>query len=168
MLELLKAYSVEQILIFSVILAFAVKSTVDFTEWIQEKYNKKFNKDHSALEKEEDTEEKYNELKDQFDTLMSEFHGLDQRMEKRMENIESGMENIESQLIQLTQSDMHDIKSWMVEKHHQLTEAGWVDDFTMDTIEKRFDDYKKENGNSYVEGLVNEMRALPRHPQKDM
>lgn len=138
-------------------LLFAVKSAVDLADWVREKYNRRFNKDHSALEKEEDTEENYNELKNQYGTLMSEIHGLNQRME-----------NIESQLIQLTQSDMHDIKSWMVEKHHQLTEAGWVDDFTMDTIEKRFDDYKKENGNSYVEGLVNEIRALPHHPPKDM
>lgn len=157
MLELLKAYSVEQILIFGVMLLFAIKSAVDLAEWMYEKYTKKFNKDYSALEKEEDTEEKYDELKDQLDTLISEIYGLRQRME-----------NIDSQLIQLTQSDMHDIKSWMVEKHHQLIEAGWVDDFTMDTIEKRFDDYKKENGNSYVEGLVNEIRALPHHPPKDM
>jgi len=157
LLELLKAYSVEQILIFCVMLLFAIKSAVDFVDWGREKYNKRFNKDHSALEKEEDAEEKYNELKDQLDTLIS----FSQRIENRMENMDS-------QLIQLTQSDMHDIKSWMVEKHHQLIEAGWVDDFTMDTIEKRFDDYKKENGNSYVEGLVNEMRALPHHPSKDM
>ena len=161
MLELLKAYSVEQILIFCVMLLFAIKSAVDLAEWMYEKYTKKFNKDYSVLEKEEDTEEKYNELKNQLDTLMSEFHGFSQRMENKMENIDS-------QLIQLAQSDMHDIKSWMVEKHHQLIEAGWVDDFTMDTIEKRFDDYKKENGNSYVEGLVNEIRALPHHPPKDM
>lgn len=161
MLELFKAYSVEQILIFGVMLLFAIKSAADLAEWMYGKYTKKFNKDYSVLEKEEDAEERYNELKDQLDTLISEFRGFRQTVEDRTENIDS-------QLAQLTQSDMHDIKSWMVEKHHQLIEAGWVDDFTMDTIEKRFDDYKKENGNSYVEGLVNEIRALPHHPPKDM
>jgi hypothetical protein len=43
----------------------------------------------------------------------------------------------------------------------------WVDDFTMDTIEKRFADYLAEDGNSYVEGLVNELRALPHIPPED-
>lgn len=168
MLELLATFSVEQILIFSIMLILAIKGGVDLFDWAHEKYIKKFNKDHLALNKQESLEQHYEKCREQQADFIEKYVTLENELYSLTEDINRKVGSIESQLEQLTKSDMHDIKSWVVEKHHYLTEQGWVDDFTMDTIEKRFEDYKKEKGNSYVEGLVNEIRALPHYPPKDI
>ena len=168
MLELLAAFSVEQILVFSIMLVLAIKGGVDLFDWAHEKYIKKFNKDHLALNQQESLKQQHEEYIKQQTESLERYVALENKLYSLTEDINKKVNNIESQLAQLTKSDMHDIKSWVVEKHHYLTEQGWVDDFTMDTIEKRFEDYKKEKGNSYVAGLVEEIRALPHYPPKDI
>ena len=67
----------------------------------------------------------------------------------------------------LIKSDIDDIKSWIVEKYlFFFCKQGWVDEFSMDTINKRFADYDAEGGNSYIEGLVHQIRSLPRSPEE--
>ena len=168
MLELLAAFSVEQILVFSIMLILAIKGGVDLFDWAHEKYIKKFNKDHLALNQQESLRQQQEEYRKQQTEALEKYVSLENKIYSLTEDINEKVNNIESQLAQLTKSDMHDIKSWVVEKHHYLTAQGWVDDFTMDTIEKRFEDYKKENGNSYVAGLVSEIRELPHYPPKDI
>lgn len=168
MLELLAAFSVKQILVFSIMLILAIKGGADIFDWVQEKYRKKFNKDHLALNRQEALEEHYEKCRQQQAEFIEKYVSLENKLFSLTEDINEKVNSIESQLALLTKSDMHDIKSWVVEKHHLLTQQGWVDDFTMDTIEKRFEDYQKEKGNSYVEGLVNELRALPHYPPKDI
>ena len=39
---------------------------------------------------------------------------------------------------------------------------GYIDDFSMDAIEKRYDHYKAEGGNSYISDLMHDLRKLPK------
>ena len=84
--------------------------------------------------------------------------------------IDSGFERIagaEDKISMLIKSDIDDIKSWIVEKYlFFFCKQGWVDEFSMDTINKRFADYDAEGGNSYIEGLVHQIRSLPRSPEE--
>ena len=68
----------------------------------------------------------------------------------------------------MTVSDMHDIKQSIVKDYHFFVEQqGGIDDFSLDTLELRFNDYKAEGGNSYIAGLMAEIRQLPKHPPKN-
>ena len=63
----------------------------------------------------------------------------------------------------LVESDKDNIKSWIVEKHHHFCyEVGAIDYFSLESIERRFDHYQAEEGNSYVATLVEELKALPK------
>lgn len=63
----------------------------------------------------------------------------------------------------LIESDKDDIKAWITQQHHYFCyQLGHIDDFSLDCIEKRYDHYKEENGNSFVSDLMNDIRALPR------
>jgi len=167
MLELLKTLSVQQIAIFTVMLALAIKGTVDFFTWCKGKYEEKFNKDHSKKNQEEKLMEHYKKCSNQHDETMILYENLNKKIDNLTENFNTSINNINSKIDQLTMSDMHDIKGWIVEKHHTLIKQGWVDDFTMDTLEKRYADYKAEKGNSYVGGLMTELRALPHCPPEN-
>ena len=167
MLELLAAFSVEQIIVYTIMLALAIKGGVDFFGWAKDKYQKKFDKDYSAKTKEEKLVEHYERCADQHKESLERYQTLETKIDTLTETMNSKVDKIEAQLKQLTESDMHDIKGWIVEKHHSLIKKGWVDDFTMDTLEHRYADYVAEDGNSYVAGLMSELRALPHFPPEN-
>ena len=164
MLEFLAAFSVQQIIVYGIMLCLAIKGGVDFFAWAKEKYEKKFNADHAKLNKEEMLEEHYKKCEQQHIEAVGRYNSLEEKIDLLTETVNQKVDKIEAQLTQLTESDMHDIKGWIVEKHHQIMKNGWVDDFTMDTLEKRYADYQIEGGNSYVAGLMSELRALPHFP----
>ena len=39
---------------------------------------------------------------------------------------------------------------------------GWIDDFSLDCLERRYQHYADEGGNSFIEGFMEELRALPK------
>jgi len=164
MLELLSAFSVDQIIVYTIMLIFAIKGGVDLFLWAKDLYQKKFNKDHAKLNKQEVLEQHYANCKKQHIESIQRYETLSSKIDLLTETMSTKVDKIEAQLKQLTDSDMHDIKGWIVEKHHKLMKQGWVDDFTMDTLEKRYSDYTLEGGNSYISGLMNELRALPHFP----
>lgn len=164
MLELLSALSLQQIVTFTIMLLLAVKGGVDLFDWFKNKYQEKFNKDYSTLTKQENLEEHYRKCKDQHKETIDMYMGVESKIDNLIDTMNNKLDNLEQSIDRLTESDMHDIKGWIVEKHHSLIEQEWIDDFTMDTLEKRYSDYVKEGGNTYVAGLMEELRDLPHKP----
>ena len=82
--------------------------------------------------------------------------------------LDEKLESLMNKINLLIASDRDDIKSWITEKHHYYCYSQeWIDDYSLDCIEKRFKHYQDENGNSFVENLMNELRTLPKHPPID-
>lgn len=91
---------------------------------------------------------------------------LDDILDK-LGKIEDRLKCAEGRLTDLTISDMHDIKSWIVEQYHKFyNEQGWIDAFSAETIDRRYNDYKKEGGNSYVKELIDRLHSLPMDPPR--
>lgn len=144
-LELFNTFSGTSIIIFIVMLAFAIKGVVTFVDW------------------------GYGRLKQYFDKK----HGNQENKEKILEKLDSHSKDIleikeafaqQQKLINLlVNSDRDDIKAWITEKHHfYCYEKKYIDDYTLDCIEKRFRHYEDEGGNSFVATLMQEIRALPK------
>ncbi len=160
MIELINTYGVDQIIVIIVMLSLATKGTLDFIEWVLNKCRNKFNIEYNKKKREEKIDNQYEIYEKQYQALIDRYESLDKKLDSAYDVFKDRLDGIEGKVNQLTRSDMHDIKGWIVEKHHKLITQGWVDDFTMDTLEKRYSDYIAEKGNSYVEGLMNEIRAL--------
>lgn len=83
-------------------------------------------------------------------------------------NLEARIASAEIRLEDLTESDMNDIRAWIVEQYHKFyNHQGWIDAFSADTIDRRHRDYKKEGGNSYIDELVSRLHRLPMDPEYD-
>jgi len=159
--ELLKEYSLQSILVGIIMLALALKGTLDFIEWAKNKYKIKFDNDYQKKQSEELSKAHYESCQKQYNETKELYNSVEKKIDSLTDTVNTRLDNIENSIDRLTESDMHDIKGWIVEKHHMLMKQQWVDDFTMDTIEKRYADYKIEGGNSYIRGLMDEIRALP-------
>jgi predicted nucleic acid-binding Zn-ribbon protein len=100
--------------------------------------------------------------------IMEEFKKLHERLdgiEETITDLTTRMASAEETLKNLTISDMNDIKAWIVDQYHKFyTEQGWTDAFNADTLDKRYEDYKKEGGNSYIDTLMERLHSLPMDP----
>jgi len=89
------------------------------------------------------------------------------KMQATIESQATQIESLNKKVSDLTISDMHDIKSWIVEQYHKFyVQQGWIDAFSADTLDHRYEDYKLEGGNSYVDALMQQMHTLPMDPEQ--
>ena len=165
MLELLRSYEVSEILIFMVLLVFAIKGGWDLIDYFKKKYNEKFNKDYDKKKAEDLLSEHYAKCSNQHIESVQKYEELGNKIDSLAENMEIKFKDIDKRFDDLEKSDMHQIKHEIVKDyHHFVDEVGWIDDFNLNCLELIYEDYKREGGNSYIEGLMKELRALPKHP----
>ncbi len=154
MLELFNKYSVSEIFIFLITFALAIKGLVSFYDWSFERLKKVFNKETKQKRKIEDIKERLEHGDEDFRTLF-----------KEQKNFEKTLSTLNNQIRLLVESDKDSIKSYITERHHYYCyERKWIDDYSLDCLEKRFKHYVDEGGNSFVEELMNEIRELEKQP----
>lgn len=145
MQELLTNFSLEQIIFFLFLMAIAFKEVIELIKYYSNLLYKKYHKNSETIE------------------LLDEIKSIKQDVAEIKENNKKYTE----QLKLLIESDREDIRAFIVSKHHYyVNNQQWIDDYSMDVLEKRFTYYKKEGGNSYVKGLMDELRKLPKVPPK--
>lgn len=143
MISLLKSYSVAEIITFIVVLALGTKGCITFWDWSAERLRKFFHK-----ETQQDLE------RQKIDALATQ-----------QEQLTKDIKDLANKIDMLIKSDKDDIKAYITEKHHFFCyEKKWIDDHSLDCLERRNKHYKDEGGNSFIDGLMAEIRALPKQP----
>lgn len=152
-MELFQEYTIEQIIVMLIMLVCCIKGVVDFYEWVKEKLNKFSSEKIKETQEKTQYEEHLLENKESFDILFKQQQELFKKIEKLTDDVDA-----------LIKSDKDAIKSFITEKHHFFCyKRKWIDDYSLDCIEKRFEHYIEEGGNSYVESLMADIRELPKH-----
>lgn len=151
---LLKAYSLQDILIFMVLLAIAIKGAISFFDWAKERLGRVYKKEYAETKTQEDLDAK----------LQQESVAI-QKLEKNQAEMMTAMEELSNKIDALIDSDKDDIKSFLVKEHHYFCyQRGWIDDYSLDCCEKRYKHYVQDGGNSFIEDMMNEIRDLPKQP----
>jgi hypothetical protein len=141
MIELFTTLTLTQVILFSFLILIAIKEAFALWEFFKKKIK-------GAVNEEAKTQVLIETIHDKLITLEAQV--------KEQKEI----------LTLLTDSDRDDIRSWIVHQYHHFCEnQKWIDDFSMDALEKRYAHYKREGGNSYITSLVEQLRKLPRHPK---
>ena len=152
MLALLQRYSVSEILIFIVLLALAIKGVITFIDWVHEKIKKAFNREQNKI----DEKKKILDKLDQDEQLIASL----QQQQAETDKILSGLSK---KIDTLIKSDVDDIRAFITREHHYFCyQKGWIDDFSLECIEQRYTNYVQEGGNSFIKGLMEEIRKLPK------
>lgn len=154
MLELLQHYSISEIFLFIVLLALAFKSVVSFFEWLEERLKKAFNIRFGKISE----KEKINKRIENGENFMTQLREHQKRNDEALQDLSKKIDI-------LVESDRDDIKAYITKEHHKFCyDKGWIDDFSLDCLEKRFKHYADEGGNSFICGFMQELRALPKRP----
>lgn len=127
-------------------------------QFFKELKNKTVNEAVEERQQAIDIQAEFNKLHERFDEIQDELKTVKERLAAA-----------EQQLKDLTISDMHDIKSWIVEQYHKFyVQQGWIDAFSAETIDRRYSDYKKEGGNSYIKTLIDQLHTLSMDPEQNI
>lgn len=145
---------IEEILIFIVVLALAIKGTVDFIDWAKTKVKKRFKSEQIKT--------------NQSFQIEKRLVGCDSQIEKivtTLVEIEGKINYITDCIDLLNDCNRDAIKSYIVQEHrHFFNSEHWIDTYSLDCLEKRYIHYKKLGGNSFVHELMEELRELPKSP----
>ncbi len=156
-MELLATYSIAELLTIVVTLALAGKGLITFWDWAYGRVKQKFD-EKNAEEKEQDAlEVKIAGQQKQITELINNLNKTNQKLDRIVRKVDL-----------LINSDKDAIKAYITREHHHFCyEQKWIDDYSLDCIEKRFTHYEDEGGNSFIEGLMEELRALPKIPPRE-
>lgn len=155
--ELLTQYSPAMIVICCILILAVVKSVIEYKEWVQKKIDEGYDKRRA----EEDKIESTIDIIEKQDTQL-------QILGDNIEKLSCAVDRLAEKVELLTESDKDDIKAFITREYHYFCEQRkWIDDYSMDCIEKRFEHYQKEGGNTFIETLMEQLRALPRTAPKD-
>lgn len=168
MINLFELYSVSEIIIFFIIFCLAIKELVTFYDWGKTRIQQGYNKNLQQKEKEDDVQSKLAEMNKTFAQKEECFAEKKQEINNGFKSLEEQIKQLADNVNLLISSDKDDIKSHITEKHHYFCyEKKWIDDYSLDCLEKRFGHYKAEGGNSFILDLMNEIRALPKQPPQE-
>lgn len=135
MLDLLNQFSITDIILSLALVLIILKEVLNYFEWGREKGIKIF-------------KNKYQKPKE-----------LEQQVNRLSESVDKISEKIDL----LMQSDKDDIKAFIVRQHHYFCyQLKAIDDQSLECIERRYDHYKSQGGNSYISSLVQDLRELPK------
>lgn len=148
MAELITNYSWSEIILFVIAFAAAIKGVVTFWDWGKDRLKKVYDK--------EDKIEEIKSLIVENIKQMNEFSNIQAQTINEIQHLKENITN-------LTASDKDDIKAWITEKHHHFCyDIKYIDDYSLDCIEKRYAHYVDEGGNSFISKLMEEIRNLPK------
>ena len=157
MTELLNNYTLGEVVSFVVALALATKGLVSFCDWAVDRVKRSFNKQNQK-------EKELQVLEEKIERNVQKIDEVSNKQEESKETLNKLINSVDM----LIQSDKDSIKSYITKEHHYYCyRQGWIDDYTLDCIEKRYGHYKKEGGNSFIGDLMAELRDLPKQPPKN-
>lgn len=157
MTELLESYSLGEVISFIVTFALATKGLVTFWDWAVDRIKKSF---HKQTQKERELQA----LEEKIERNEQTINEVSKKQEESKETLDKLTDNIHM----LIQSDKDSIKAYITKEHHYYCyKQEWIDDYTLDCIEKRYVHYQEEGGNSFIGDLMEELRALPKQPPQN-
>ena len=152
MIALLQQYSLSDILIFLIFLALGIKSLISFFDWVYGYIKRAFNMEYSKKSEKQQIEQRLQQGSETIAILTANQQATDKVLL-----------DLSTKIDMLIDSDKDAIKSYITKEHHHFCyQVGQIDDFSLDCLEKRYQHYTDEGGNSFIEHFMCELRALPK------
>ncbi len=149
---LFSQYSIETLILLIIGVALSVKFIGELWEYFYNKIRLYFN---------------YKNQKDQaHDEIINGIIKIETRTGELQETVEALTENIrtlQKQSELATKRLQENSRSYIIDKHHYFCyQVKAIDDLNLQSLERRYLYYKAEGGDTFVDGLMDEVRALPR------
>lgn len=149
---LFSQYSIESIILIIIILGVAIKFVGELIEWFYTKIRKYFNHQNAQ-------DKAHSEITDGIDDIKEKL----EKINETTESLDNRVKNLENQSQITVDRLQENTRSYIIDKHHYFFyEVGAIDDLNLQSLERRYLYYKNAGGNSYIDGLMDDIRELPK------
>lgn len=149
---LFSQYSIESIILIIIILGVAIKFVGELIEWFYTKIRKYFNHQNAQ-------DKAHSEITDGIDDIKEKL----KKINETTESLDNRVKNLENQSQITVDRLQENTRSYIIDKHHYFFyEVGAIDDLNLQSLERRYLYYKNAGGNSYIDGLMDDIRELPK------
>lgn len=180
LVTLLSQFSIESIIITLVMFLAAVKVVGELLNWCYEKIKQHFNWKTQEDNRHSELMENFNELKVRNkqneeenlrrDKLIEKISNqLDEQDKKTADMVKTltaqtnELTNLKNRVQTLTDRVQDSTKAYIIDKHHHFVyQVKAIDDMSLQELERRFVYYKAAGGNTFIDGLMEEVRDLPK------
>ena len=150
--QLLSQYSIETLVILVALLGFSIKAMSELWEWFYNKF-----KEHFSFRTQRDQD--HQQLIEQIKELSN---GIKTTQEE-IQILKNNMVQFSDQMKITTERLQENSRNYIIDKHHYFCyQVKAIDDLSLQSLERRFLYYKAAGGNSFIDGLMEEIRELPR------
>ena len=130
---------------------------------------KEFKTDMKELAKTvNDMNEKLESLSNQVDEIKNKSDEMDKSIlnkmalyEKSSERVNAKIDTLHDNMNMLIDSDKESIKSFITMQYYEAVSKKYIEVYTLEALECRYEKYLKENGDSFIAKLMEELRNLP-------
>lgn len=150
--QLLSQYSIETLVILVALLGFSIKAMSELWEWFYNKF-----KDHFSFrtQRDQDHQQLIIQIKELSDGIKA--------TQEEVQVLENNMTQFSDQMKITTERLQENARNYIIDKHHYFCyQVKAIDDLSLQSLERRFLYYKAAGGNSFIDGLMEEIRELPR------
>lgn len=153
---LLQQYSIEAIILLLVGVVVAFKFLSELWDWGYGRIRKHFN---IQTEKQQQDEQDRTEIKN----LQEDFKKFMVETKESRDKTEEQIEDLIKQQSRFTDRLQENTRSFIIDKHHYFCyQIKAIDDMNLQSLERRYMYYKADDGDSYIDQLMEELRELPR------
>ena len=150
--QLLSQYSIETLVILVALLGFSIKAMSELWEWFYNKFKEHFS---FRTQRDQDHQQLITEIKE----LSTDIKAV----REEVHYLEDNMNQFSSQMKITTERLQENTRNYIIDKHHYFCyQIKAIDDLSLQSLERRFLYYKAAGGNSFIDGLMEEIRELPR------
>ena len=144
--------SAEEVIVLIIVMILAVKAVWSAAEWIWKKIRSQLDISNDKDKWEKNITDSLNSLDKKIDNLELQ----NQKTHEEQEKINDTLKLVQERLQENT-------RSFLIDAHHKFCyQIKSIDDMNLQSIERRYLFYKTAGGNSFIDGLMEEIRALPR------
>lgn len=145
-------YSVGELILLVILLLFALRALNEVISYFYGKIKTRFGIENKKEEWQNKISETLQSIKDEIEHLKEQNHQTHQHQKE----MDSSIALVQERLQENT-------RSYLIDAHHKFCyEIHAIDDLNLQAMERRYLYYKTAGGNSFIDSLMDEVRALPR------
>lgn len=174
--QLLAQYSFGDVFFILILLVICTKVLGDAIQWIYGKVKNHFRKDaknEEVIEKQYDLDKKIDLLSEKVDDLCGIVSSVEQQnkvlqnqisdLDKKNDAVQGKVSKVEEQEKNIQEHLQNYTRAFIIDKyHHYCYQTKMIDDISLQSLEVCYLYYKSRGGNSFIDGLMERIRKLPR------
>lgn len=150
--NLFAQYSIESIILLLIALGLSIKLVGELWEYF-------YNKAKKYLNYQSEKDQRHNALLEGITSVKESI----EEVQKKQRALEQTVTGFDKQIQQLTERLQENTRSFIIDKHHYFVyQVKAIDDLNLQSLERHYLYYKLAGGDSFIDGLMEEIRALPR------